>query len=642
MSNPRKNSLRDRSQKPQISYKELGGQISMSKSQRKQDWGKPKPLHYHHRRHRTIVKHRMQHHRNPVIVEGRKGAGEDIDYKQDKIRKVNPRKKKRKKHPDEAYRLDTLEEEDEEDLDLDLSSINESFASKKRRSNEGSKCNREKKNGKSKKKRKSSDDEAYRLGSSSDEEEQELELSLEKQLHAVKARSLKRRKKSGVTKPDCTNGKSNEHMRSMNKLGEKKMLTLNDKDSSSLTKEASIECAPLDGSNADCNKITQTKYHTIPVVAFNSTSVKDDSILSSSSQHQLSKSPRRKYVDKEMQTSRLSNFSSIEGVLSLVMTSIIASSIALAMLVDYGLLFEWRMQDFSSKVRFHTLQERISQMNHHEEQIRDDIMIIIEDDFSEIKIEHDDEVKHFVPNKELFNDLKHIVLDNAVKDFDFKKELLTDFKNSDEGSATLISSDRNVEQYIVTDGNKEILIDHKQSEIEIPSISEISQDLKISNKQQISQKIPIDGRPENLIIERKRNIMTGIIEPSYIDREAYESFISNLEQRSYISVNKSYSGEDLNQKKSPLQNVAREKYSTEVDNIVRAVVDTKHFAGKATNNIETDDEEPIVQDNLILNVLRDENGRIQPKVYDQKNKENNESFSVGINSHIRVIDYNLI
>ena len=106
--------------------------------------------------------------------------------------------------------------------------------------------------------------------------------------------------------------------------------------------------------------------------------------------------------------------------------------------------------------------------------------------------------------------------------------------------------------------------------------------------------------------------MTGIIEPSFIDREAYESFIWNLEQPSYLSVNKPYFGEDLNQKQSPLQNVTWEKYSTEVDNIVRAVVDEKDFAGKATNNIENDDEEPIVQDNLIFNVLRDENGRIEP------------------------------
>lgn len=41
-------------------------------------------------------------------------------------------------------------------------------------------------------------------------------------------------------------------------------------------------------------------------------------------------------------------------------------------------------------------------------------------------------------------------------------------------------------------------------------------------------------------------------------------------------------------------------------------MDEKDFAGKATNNIENDDEEPIVQDNLIFNVLRDENGRIEP------------------------------
>ena len=193
-------------------------------------------------------------------------------------------------------------------------------------------------------------------------------------------------------------------------------------------------------------------------------------------------------------------------------------------------------------------------MHHHKEQIRDDIMIIVKDDFTEITIEHDNEMKHFVPNKELFNAYKDIVLDNTVKDFDFKKELLTDFMNSDKGSATLISSDRYLEQYIVTYDKKEILMDHKQSEIEIPCIS---QDLNFSNKQQILQKIPIDvdDRPENLIIERKRSIITGIIEPSFIDREAYESFICNLEQPSYLSVNKPYFGEDLNQKQSPLQNV---------------------------------------------------------------------------------------
>ena len=163
----------------------------------------------------------------------------------------------------------------------------------------------------------------------------------------------------------------------------------------------------------------------------------------------------------------------------------------------------------------------------------------------------------FVLNKELFNAYKDILLDNTVKDFDFEKELLTDFMNSDKGSATLISSDRYLEQYIVTYDKKGILIDHKQSEIEIPCISEISQDLNFSNKQQILQKIPVDvdDRPENLIIEQKRSIMTGIIEPSFIDREAYESFICNLEQPSYLSVNKPHFGEDLNQEQSPLQNV---------------------------------------------------------------------------------------
>ena len=42
-------------------------------------------------------------------------------------------------------------------------------------------------------------------------------------------------------------------------------------------------------------------------------------------------------------------------------------------------------------------------------------------------------------------------------------------------------------------------------------------------------------------------------------------------------------------------------------------MDEKDFTGKATNNIENDDEEPIFQDKLIFNVLRDENGRIEPK-----------------------------
>ena len=45
-------------------------------------------------------------------------------------------------------------------------------------------------------------------------------------------------------------------------------------------------------------------------------------------------------------------------------------------------------------------------------------------------------------------------------------------------------------------------------------------------------------------------------------------------------------------------------------------MDEKDFTGKATNNIENDDEEPIFQDKLIFNVLRDENGRIEPKKHD--------------------------